>query len=286
MHMKKACIYANSDKDTYFSMAGKVAEYLKDAGYEVYCQGEAACAFGGSEITSLQGKLDIAFVLGGDGTVLSALAEGYLYDVPLLCINMGTLGFLMEHDSEDFPKVMDRILNEDYSIVKRQMLSVTIRSTNGEETGPVHYALNDVDVARSSLGGVMRCNVWVGDEMVSEYAADGILVATPTGSTAYSLSAGGPIAEPDVSCLIITPVCAHSLYTRPLVIKDTQTVRIVPKRGPLSLVLDGQREYAIQTGDEIIIQKADVCAKFISTNQRSFFELLRKKMGEWNIPRN
>ncbi|PWL41610.1 MAG: NAD(+) kinase [Bacillota bacterium] len=284
MSMKQACIYANSDKDTYFNLARGVMGYLLSAGYQVYCQDDMTDTLGCPPATDSQGPMDLAFILGGDGTVLTALFTGNLYDVPMCCINMGTLGFLLEHNSREFPVFMDQILAGDYEIESREMLSATVRSQDGRQQ-PIRYALNDVNVVRSSLGGVMRCNVWVGEEMVSEYAADGILVATPTGSTAYSLSAGGPIVAPDVACFIITPVCAHSLYTRPLVVKDTQTIRILPQRGPLSLVLDGQREFPIETGDEVIIKKAGVSAKFITTQGRSFFSLLRTKMGEWNVPR-
>lgn len=152
--MKQACIYANSDKDTISTWARGVAGYLLSAGYQVYCQDDMTDTLGCPPATDSQGPMDLAFILGGDGTVLTALFTGNLYDVPMCCINMGYPSFLLEHNSREFPVFMDQILAGDYEIESREMLSATVRSQDGRQQ-PIRYALNDVNVVRSSLGGVM-----------------------------------------------------------------------------------------------------------------------------------
>jgi len=249
-------IVSNKDKDTDLSFTREIRGFLEAGGVAVALEGQ---------------KADLWVVLGGDGTMLRAAREAALLDVPLLGINLGNLGFLTDVDRQDGLSALDNVLAGRYESQKRLMLTAT---TGSERLSSKNLALNEVLVATS--GRLQYFSVYVNGTHMDDIRADGVIVATPTGSTAYNLSAGGPILAPYGEMMVITAVCPHSLSTRPWVVPATDTVRIVPASGA-NLTLDGEKIKCIQPGQGVEISRAPVWATIIKTTPTHFYETLRRK---------
>jgi len=244
-------IVANQDKDLNLVYAHEVEAFLRKKGVEITPSGQRA---------------DFWIVLGGDGTMLRAAREAALLDVPLLGINLGNLGFLTDVDRQDGFTAIEKVLAGEYESQKRLML-----------TAEGHLAFNDV-VMRKDSGGLVNFSIYVNDVHMDDIRADGIIVATPTGSTAYSLSAGGPILAPYGDMLAITAICPHSLSTRPWVVPAEDKISIMP-HGAATLALDGEilGDIDIKAGHSLEISRAAVYATIIKTVPIHFYEVLRKK---------
>jgi NAD+ kinase len=231
--------------------------------------------------TGLVGQVDIVVVLGGDGTLLSmadCIATAGL-NIPLLGVNFGSLGFLTEITLPELHPSLEAALAGRAHIEERLMLqSTTLRQ--GERFASA-VALNDVVVTKAARSRMIDLLVSVGDEFVTRVKADGLIVASPTGSTAYNLSAGGPIVQPTLDALILTPIAPHTLTNRPIVIPATSTVRVQPRldtRDEIFVTFDGQAGFELQEGDEIRICRADRPTRLIRPAARSYFEVLREKL--------
>jgi len=223
-------------------------------------------------------KVDVVFVLGGDGTLLGVARELCMHNIPILGINLGNLGFLSEAEPENLPLAIDRILNGKYNLEKRMMIhAVLIRKGKKIEQ---YHALNDICIAKGTFSRIIECATYVGDMYVTTYNGDGIIISTPTGSTAYSLSAGGPIAMPSMHMLILTPIAPHSLSARPMVLSVEQEVRVVlgATHEDMGLTIDGQIGTKLNIGDEIILKRSPYVTSLIKWNESSFFEVVRKKL--------
>jgi len=243
-----AGIVANRNRDCGLVYTQEIESFLKAKGVELVPDGQ---------------KADFWVVLGGDGTMLRAAHQAALLDVPLLGINLGNMGFLTDVDRQDGFTALEDVIAGHCQYQRRLMLS----ASSG-------LALNDVFV--SSTGSLVYFSVYVNDLHMDDIRADGIIVATPTGSTAYNLSAGGPILAPYGEMLVITAVCPHSLSTRPWVIPGDDTVRIVPK-SKASVVLDGGFHCTLEPEEGVEISRASVYATIIKTTSVHFYEVLRKK---------
>ncbi|MCL2528102.1 MAG: NAD(+)/NADH kinase [Defluviitaleaceae bacterium] len=241
-------IVTNKDKDPTMAYTQKVADFLESRGVTIVPKGE---------------KADFWVVLGGDGTMLRASHKAASLDVPLLGINLGTMGFMTDVDRQDGFTALENVLAGRYESQKRLMLSA-----QGS------LALNDVFIG--SIGGLANFEVYVNDMPMDDIRADGIIVATPTGSTAYSLSAGGPILAPYGQMMVITPVCPHSLSTRPWVVPATDKITIIPGQSS-ELVLDGDKLTPLPAGQSLEISRAPVEATILKTTPTHFYEILRKK---------
>lgn len=231
--------------------------------------------------TALVGRVDLVVVLGGDGTLLSMAdcigAAGA--NIPILGVNFGSLGFLTEVTLPELYPALEAAVSRRAPIEDRMML----RSTTARRTGtaPAYIALNDVVVTKAARARMIDLAVWVGDEFVTRVKADGLIVATPTGSTAYNLAAGGPIVEPSLDALILTPIAPHTLTNRPIVIPAGSPVRVQPhidERDELYATFDGQAGFQLQSGDEIRICRAERALRLIRPSTRSYFEVLRQKL--------
>ena len=227
-------------------------------------------------------SVDLVVVLGGDGTLLSVAdcigAAGT--GIPMLGVNFGSLGFLTEVTLPELYPSLQAALNGHARIEERMMLhSTTMRSG---ATFADHIALNDVVVTKGARSRMIDLSVTVGDEFVTRVKADGLIVATPTGSTAYNLSAGGPIVQPTLDALLLTPIAPHTLTHRPIVIPMSSTVRIQPNiqdvREELFVTFDGQAGFQLQVGDEIRICRAERTLRLIRPATRSYFAVLREKL--------
>jgi len=234
--------------------------------------------------TALVKSVDAVVVLGGDGTLLSmADAIGAAgADVPIVGVNFGSLGFLTEVTLDEIYPALEAMLNGSARVEERMMLRSTTRREGAEL--PAHLALNDVVVTKAARARMTDLSVFVGDEFLTRVKADGLIVATPTGSTAYNLAAGGPIVEPHLDALILTPIAPHTLTNRPIVIPASSPVRVQPnmeERDELYVTFDGQAGYQLEAGDEIRICRANRTLRLLRPTTRSYFEVLRQKL-RWN----
>lgn len=220
---------------------------------------------------------DLALVFGGDGTLLSAARAVSRAGTLILGVNLGTLGFLTEFPLADLYPALESIEKGRYLEDSRSMLSCSL--VRGEKAVATHLALNDVVVSKSAISRLNHFELFVDREFVSSYKADGLIIATPTGSTAYSLGAGGPILKPDVSAFVITPVSPHGLTHRPVVVRDTVEIEIQVKTGEEQayLSLDGQVGMPVRDGDAVRCIKAEHAAKLLRF-QKTFFEVLGTKL--------
>ena len=225
-------------------------------------------------------KLDALVTLGGDGTLLRGARLLAGKETPILGVNLGRVGFLTTAARESFAHAIEALAAGRYAIERRQVLRAVISGADGSERSLTH-ALNDVVVHKGGVARVVRLRVLIGEEEVGPYSADGIVVATPTGSTAYSLSAGGPIVVPGVEALIVTPICAHTLAVRPLVIPASSTVTlepIAPWADDLLVSFDGQVGTTLIAGDKVHVRRADHRVLLVRLEGDSFFELMRAKL--------
>lgn len=226
---------------------------------------------------------DVVIVLGGDGTLLSVAKLAVIYDVPLFGINLGHLGFLAQAEVSNMFEELDKFLSGEYTIEKRMMLEAKIEKDNIQSENFI--ALNDIGIARGPLSRILRYKIFVNNNFVDLYAADGLVISSPTGSTAYSLSAGGPIVSPDADVLIITPICSHTLHSRSIIISSNDVVRIETCASNIEVMLsvDGQHGYKLKSDDVVTIRKSPHYTSLIKLKQRNFFEVLREKISEkWN----
>ncbi|MBM3470730.1 MAG: NAD(+)/NADH kinase [Armatimonadetes bacterium] len=221
---------------------------------------------------------DLLIVLGGDGTILSSarLARGR---VPILGVNTGGFGFLAELPLDELPDAAAEIAAARFAIDERTMLEAEI--VGGEGVRERALALNDMVVSKSGLTRVVRVTTWVNDEHLSTYPADGVIVATPTGSTAYSLSAGGPIVHPQVDVIVITPICPHTFTARPVVVSGDATIAVETAAATedVRLNVDGQESHPLGQGERVVIRRAALRTRLARLGTRSFYGVLRTKLG-------
>ena len=284
--MRSVCIMANVQDHLAENQIERMIQTLTANGFHPYCMPECSFSFGLQTYQPNIHSADFAVVFGGDGTLLAAARCFGALDIPILGINLGTLGFLSEIQPEDFEDSLQRIKSNEYHIERRAMLKGTLDKADKPSENPI-LALNEIGLFRDIDGGVVRISVYSDGVFVGTYSCDGVMVSTPTGSTAYSLSAGGPIVEPSVDCLLLIPVCAHSLYARPIVLPACAKVELaVYGRRDSCKVLADDLKFAseIRYAGRLTVSKANQDAQFIRLTQRNYFEQLRAKLAEWNTP--
>ncbi|HJB30066.1 MAG TPA: NAD(+)/NADH kinase [Candidatus Blautia faecavium] len=284
--MDKFYIITNSDKDKEFKITGQIVEYLRSHGRECQVQQAKRKMDGPYHYTDpkrIPEGTECIIVLGGDGTLLQAARDVVHREIPLLGINLGNLGFLAEVDTQSLYPALDKLMAGSYEVEERMMLTGTVYR-DGKVIGR-DIALNDIVIGRDGPLRVVRFNNYVNEEYLNSYNADGIIIATPTGSTGYSLSCGGPIVSPSASMTIMTPIAPHTLNIRSIVFppQDVITVEIGEGRrqdkenGLASF--DGDTMIPMVTGDRIQIRKSAVSTKILKLNHLNFVEVLRQKMG-------
>ncbi len=278
--MKKIGIYVNRNKDKDLSITQKISSYAEKEGFECQIIFDSKAIDDPEIIKNEENFLkekDFVIVLGGDGTILRIASVAARAGVPLLSVNLGHLGFLTELELDEIEEGI-RLLNKgDFTIERRMMLSCKV----GEKE---YLALNDVCLQRASRARLLKFKAYAGEEFIDSLSADGVLVSSPTGSTAYSLSAGGPIVSPKLRLLLMTPICAHTLRARPVVFAEDENLRFesIDKCG-FAVICDGVH---IKTSDVVSfvqVSKSQYELQLINFKQKSFFERLQKKFVEWNI---
>lgn len=226
----------------------------------------------------LNQSFDFMFTIGGDGTILRAVTFLRNTNIPIVGINTGRLGFLATVKKEEIAAALALILKKEYIIRQRSLLSITTSSKN-ESLGSLNFALNEVSVSRKNTASMITIETYLNNEYLTSYWADGLIVATPTGSTGYSLSCGGPIITPQAKSFVLTPIAPHNLNARPLIIPDETTIKfmVTGREDKFFLSLDS-RIITIESGTEITIKKANFSINMIEINQQTFIKTLREKL--------
>ena len=257
-----------SDLISYFTKKGKTC-LLEEAAAEILKEPEG---FKREDVTH---KVDLVVVLGGDGTLLSIAHEAAQHDVPVLGVNLGSLGFLTEVPLNEVYSTLDAFLSGNEEIISpRQMLEVRSRDQTS-------YCLNDVVINKGALARMIQCAICIDGKEIARVRADGLIISTPTGSTAYSLSAGGPIIHPNIPAMVLVPICPHALSFRPMVISSRSEVQIqlLTENEEVHFTLDGQRGGLLEKDEFILTRVSDLRLSLISSPQRNYFDLLYKKLG-------
>lgn len=227
--------------------------------------------------SDIPGHVDLVVVFGGDGTFLSVSKEVNEFDIPILGVNSGGLGFLTEFTVDEIYPIMEKMLAGDYEIEERDMLSAVIFK-NGKKFGD-YKVLNDCAINNGEVSRIIDLAIYAEGEHITTFKADGIIFATPTGSTAYSLSAGGPIAHPTLPVTLITPICPHILTNRPLVIPNEMEITVkVLTEGSSHLTMDGKETIKLELNDEVKLKKAGSTVKLVKSPFRDYFSILKTKL--------
>jgi len=239
---------------------------------------ETGCAIEVASQEELAGQVDLILVLGGDGTMIATARMIGNTEVPVLGVNYGGLGYLAEFRIEELFAALESILASNYKLQRRLMLSVELR--RGEKIVTSNRVLNDVVVNKSALARIIEIETYLNEQFVNSFRADGLIVSTPTGSTAYNLSAGGPVIFPSMSAVVITPICPFTLSNRPIVVPDDSLieVRLMTENEEVALTLDGQVGFPLQAGDRIVIRKSNTTFNLIQPANRNYFDVLRDKL--------
>ena len=227
---------------------------------------------------ALYAEADVVIVLGGDGFMLEAARRAAPRQTPILGINMGRVGYMTELEMDEL-SLLDNFFEGKYEIDERAMLQVEVCSSKGN-TRATAYALNDAVIAKGATARIIDLQLFNGEEEINTYRADGLIVATPTGSTAYSLSAGGPIVDPKLSCFCVTPICPHSMVARPLVFPDTAELRVknvCVREKVLHLTLDGRMSFDLFFGDTVVIKKSSMTTRLVRLKGDGFYSKIRMK---------
>lgn len=268
-------IYTNTDRDVGLKSTKKLTELLTVAGLEFCCYDnlkgsiDAKSFFDEKTIP----HMDMLITLGGDGTILSASVLFASKGIPICGINFGKVGFLAESEPADMAKCIENIVNRKYKIKERSMLSYSFDGVTGN-------ALNELTLSRNKAERSLNFSINVRGETVSAFFGDGFLISTPTGSTAYSLSAGGPIVASDVGCMILTPLNPHSLFTRSIIVNDKEEITVTVDNSA-SVIADGRLVGV--TDKTITVKKSSIATKLVVFNDKNFYSKLRKKLYSISI---
>ena len=281
--MRRIGVITNLEKDADLTHTRELANCIISMGGQVKLTSEMADIIGMGEPCPDDDAVldcsDMVVCLGGDGTFLKAARKIYKKDIPILGINLGNLGFLTEIDKNAIHHAMEHIFRGDYQIEERMMLEVEINKTGFDVV--TEAALNDAVISRGAISRILHVKTYINDVFVDSFPGDGLIVSSPTGSTAYSLSAGGPIVEPDTDLIIITPICPHILYSRSFITKAGSTVTAIVDENfkhNAMVTIDGQEGYEIRGGDSVKVRKSKYAIKLVRINSRNFFNILRAKI--------
>ena len=268
--MNSFLLVTNRNKDPDSSVTDALTEYLADKGIKTG--------------TDIDGDYDCCLVLGGDGTIINTVRRLKDKDIPILGINLGHLGFMSSIERNEIYSAVDRLIAGDYYVEERMMV-VARHLRQGKVYGPERLALNDVVINRMGFSRIVCVHAFVNDEPVNTYLGDGIIIATPTGSTGYNLSASGPIVTPEAKLMVLTPICPHSLSLRSVVVSSNDTVKVFvdtnrdsyPEKAVMTI--DGQEPVELENGDGVEVCCSDRKARLVRFNDRGFFKVLHMKLS-------
>jgi NAD+ kinase len=282
MGIQSVGIITKPGKNEIAAVVKELVEWLHVRGVTVVFDHETGELLGRAEDgvgrSEIPAKVDMIVVLGGDGTMLAVARVMTDKEVPILGVNFGDLGFLTELTLNELFPTLDQVFANEYSTDSRILLEVEVVRAGAVVSQ--HQALNDAVINKGAMARIIDLFVSVDDQMFSRYKADGLIISTPTGSTAYSLAAGGPIIYPNMEAFVITPICPHTLTNRPIVIPDRSVIRVEIRPGAESifLTMDGQVGLALREHDHIIARKSNRRVHLIKPGNKSYFDVLREKL--------
>lgn len=273
--LKRIALIPNLTKNGAYEESLKAIRLLKSFGGKILMTADLSEKYSDNDIAFFEShevliqKCDAVVTIGGDGTIIHAAKHAANFEKPLLGINMGRLGFVAELEPNELP-MLERLFSGDYNVEKRQMLKVTLKSKSGSKS---FFALNDAVISRGSMTKIIDLDVWLKKSYICHYCADGLIVATPTGSSAYALSAGGPVIEPSMSCILMTPICSHSLFSRPVLFNPSSEILVNAasrEDTDLTLTIDGETTIPITADDTVVITTAEIYAELIVLKDKTF----------------
>lgn len=286
--MKKVALITNFNISEKLNAAIEVAEAIGDRAEEIlipvsykeriFRNQSHRLNFVYQTPEELYSRADLVIVLGGDGAMLDAARRTASTGVPILGINMGRVGYMTELEMDELA-LLDRVFAGDYRLEERALLRAEVHSSGGQSKCSV-YALNEAAITGGSVARIVDLQLSDGDELVYTYRADGLVIATPTGSTAYSLSAGGPIVDPKLACFCVTPICPHSLLARPLVFPDSARLKvknICTREKVLHLTVDGRSTFDLYYGDVVTVTRSERKIDLLRVKEESFYAKIRTK---------
>ena len=285
--MERIGIIVKQNKPEAITLARNLVEWLQPKKIEVYIEEEIKDLFypplAGPQLNSVEREeipihVEMIIVLGGDGTLLSVARLVGAREVPILGVNLGGLGFLTEITLEELYRVLEKVIQEDFVTDERVVFNAAV-IRRGERIAEF-IVLNDAVINKGALARIIDLETTINGEYLTTFKSDGLIISTPTGSTAYNLSAGGPIVYPSLHCIIITPICPHTLTNRPIVIPDDVEIRAVLKtrQQEVILTLDGQQGFSLEFEDVVEVRKAEGRILLIKSPYRHYFEVLREKL--------
>lgn len=282
----RIALIPNSDKEKAIEYARDILDFLQIYDTEFLIPAEFSNKFSAQydiayceNRRSIIADSDIVIAIGGDGTIIHAAKYAAELHKPVLGVNCGRVGFVANMEPTELP-LLAKLFSGEYILDERMMLEASI--SKGDNVTSL-YALNDVTVSRGALSRMIELSVQLNGEFINSYRADGLLLSTPTGSTAYSLSAGGPVIEPHMKCILLTPICPHSLFSRSVLFSDDSCVDIIPKiedDDDIYVSVDGVKSIKLEQGDFITVKKAELTANFIKLNNKNFYRILNDKLNE------
>lgn len=283
--LKRIALIPNLTKNGAYEESLKAIRLLKSFGGKILMTADLSEKYSDDDIAFFEShevliqKCDAVVTIGGDGTIIHAAKHAANFEKPLLGINMGRLGFVAELEPNELP-MLERLFSGDYNVEKRQMLKVTLKSKSGSKS---FFALNDAVISRGSMTKIIDLDVWLKKSYICHYRADGLIVSTPTGSSAYALSAGGPVIEPSMSCILMTPICSHSLFSRPVLFNPSSEILVNAasrEDTDLTLTIDGETTIPITADDTVVITTAEIYAELIVLKDKTFYRVLSDKFTE------
>lgn len=279
--MKNIGVVVNKDRDEGYTHTKNLVEALYDKGFTPIVSPEVKPYAGPHAVASdnIYKEADFIICVGGDGTFLSAARAAYEYRLPVLGINRGAVGFLAEVETNDIRLAVERMARGEITVQSRMVLDA--RVIRDDTTVFRDIAINDAVVSRIAFSRILRLRVNMNGRYVDSFPGDGIIVSTPTGSTAYSLSAGGPIVQPEMRLMVLTPICPHTLYSRSLIAAEDRVIHITMDDAGMNqamLTVDGRKGLELVPGDLVEIRTATQDALFASVSQVNFFDVLRAKI--------
>ena len=282
MKLDSVGLIVNYKKEKTRETACRIIDWLNSKKLKVRIEGNMGKELGKEELNCPTEKflkeVDLIISLGGDGTLLRAARLAAVEDIPVFGVNLGGLGFLTQIGINDLEKSLEKLYQGRYFLDERMMLNCTVKR-RGEEIGKF-TALNDVVIGKGAFARIICLATYVNNDYVITYSADGLVVSTSTGSTAYSLSAGGPILNPNINSIILTPICPHTLSARPLIIGENDQVKIKLESSEekVMVTIDGQEGFVLKPKDEVMIKKSDHKTRLITFKEKSFYAILREKL--------
>lgn len=300
--MNRFLVITNKEKDKDLLITKKIASYIEKNGRTAVLTSVSPVQEDNTPIP-IDDNFDCAIVLGGDGTIIQSANDLMTKGIPILGINLGTLGFLAEIETNHVEEALDRLFIDDYHVENRVMIRGEIqygkqinqrgqsdqtkeeKAKNYIYNHNMGYALNDIVITRKGFSRIISLDIYVNDVLVDNFRGDGVIVSTPTGSTAYNLSAGGPIVIPQASVVVITPICPHSLSPRSIVVPAEDTIKIVVGKSKKTqeaeaiATFDGNKVVDLGTDDIILVSKAQYNTKLIKLSRTGIYEILRSKLG-------